>query len=160
MYVRDILQCKDAYVATVAPSAPLVDALDVLQFENTGALVVSEDGVVPQGILSDKDIVRGLCQYGRDVFALEAGDLMTRQLFICRPGDTAELAKSLMVKHRVSQLPVVDAGRLAGMIDLYDLHRFVTAPSVIEIPGLGDAQRPTGGAALFAKRTRGPQLTS
>ena len=126
MFVHNILRKKGAYAATIAPDSPIIEALEVLEFENVGALVASRDGLTILGVVSEKDIVRALHDHGRGVFALEVADLMSTPVISCKPTDTIAFVMSLMWRHSIHHVPALERGRLAGIVTYHDIldHRY------------------------------------
>jgi CBS domain-containing protein len=105
----------------IAADAVIADVLQSLAFEDTGALVVSSDGSGVEGIVSERDIVRGLRRMGPDLLSRSVRDLMTAKFFTCAPDDRAAGIMALMVSRHVHHLPVVTDGKLVGMVSIQDL---------------------------------------
>jgi CBS domain-containing protein len=82
---------------------------------------VSEDGTGVDGILSERDIVRSLAEHGTALLSLPVEDLMTRRVITCGPEDTVEELMSLMTERRIRHLPVLDGGRLCGLVSIGDI---------------------------------------
>ncbi len=121
MAVQDILNAKGAYAPTTTSDAPIIEAIDILKFEKVGALVVSTNGETVEGIISERDIVRGLRRFGREIFDLEVADLMTADVVTCTPGSRISQVVVLMAKHGIRHVPVLRDGKLAGMISIRDI---------------------------------------
>ena len=121
MLVRTILAQKGTEVDTVAPTATVASAVDVLARRRIGALVVSPDGSVIEGILSERDIVRGLAEQGPGVLDQPVSSLMTSEVTTCVADDTADLLMGLMTDRRIRHLPVVESGLLCGLISIGDV---------------------------------------
>lgn len=122
MFVTQILKSKQTQgVLTIDPSASIADAVAELAARRIGALVVSADGRRAQGILSERDIVRDLARDGAAVMARTVGDLMTRDLKTCAPGDDAEVVLQAMTVGRFRHMPVEEDGLLIGLISLGDV---------------------------------------
>ena len=124
MRVHDILTSKgSAEVFTIAPDATVRELLDVLAERDIGALVVSDDGAAMLGIVSERDIVRKL----RDVpNARDAAvaDIMTTDVRVCSPGDAFADLMAVMTEHRVRHVPVLDDGRLVGVLSIGDAVKY------------------------------------
>ena len=138
MLVRTILAQKGTEVDTVAPTATVASAVDVLARRRIGALVVSPDGSVIEGILSERDIVRGLAEQGPGVLDQPVSSLMTSEVTTCVADDTADLLMGLMTDRRIRHLPVVASGRLAGIVSIGDVVRHLSAERHVEIRYLTD----------------------
>lgn len=122
MYVHQILKEKsDDGVVTISGDKSVADVAAVLAQRKIGAVVVSEDGGRVQGILSERDIVRGLGRRGAAVLTERVSDLMTRDPVTCTPQDGAESVMARMTEGRFRHLPVVEDGQLVGLISIGDV---------------------------------------
>lgn len=121
MHVERILKDKGSEVVTVAPDASIAEAIDVLNRRGIGALVVSADGDGVAGILSERDLVRALARQGSGLLDRRVSELMTSEVFTCEPGDTVEALMSHMTERRIRHIPVVDGGRLVGVVSIGDV---------------------------------------
>jgi CBS domain-containing protein len=125
MYVQSILAVKGTEVATIAPDASVRDAVALLNERRVGALVVSADGRTIDGILSERDVVRGLGSRSTAALDLAVADLMTRDVTTCGDKDTIEQLMWLMTDKRIRHLPVADdEGGLAGIVSIGDVVKF------------------------------------
>ncbi len=125
MYVQSILAAKGTEVATIAPDASVRDAVALLNERRVGALVVSADGRTIDGILSERDVVRGLGSRSTAALDLAVADLMTREVTTCGDKDTIEQLMWLMTDQRIRHLPVADdEGGLAGIVSIGDVVKF------------------------------------
>jgi CBS domain-containing protein len=120
MKVDNILKQKGTDVATIAPEASIKRAADWLRGNDIGALVVAIDDVV-LGIISERDIVHALSQYGEQVASIQVKDVMTHGLITVTPEDDLNRLMKLMTGHRVRHLPVLRDGKLAGIISIGDV---------------------------------------
>jgi len=121
MNVETILKTKGSNVVTVAPSDTVKHALSVLEAHEIGAVVVSADRARVEGILSERDIVRELARQGAEVLDSKVAEIMTREVYICEPGDTIAELMSQMTDRRIRHLPVVVGGQLTGIISIGDV---------------------------------------
>jgi CBS domain-containing protein len=122
MFVTKILASKGTQgVLTIDPAATVADAVAELSARRIGALVVSADGVRPDGILSERDVVREIGRSGAEVLARSVGDMMTRDLVCAAPGDRSEDILQKMTDGRFRHMPVVEDGLLVGLISLGDV---------------------------------------
>ncbi len=125
MYVQSILAAKGTEVATIAPDASVRDAVALLNERRVGALVVSADGRTIDGILSERDVVRGLGSRSTAALDLSVADLMTREVTTCGHKDTMEQLMWLMTDQRIRHVPVADdEGALAGIVSIGDVVKF------------------------------------
>jgi CBS domain-containing protein len=120
MNIATILATKGDKVVTVRADQSIRDALRLLAQHNIGALVVVDAGLRPIGILSERDIVRAAAK-NEAVFPLLVSQLMTRDLVLGSPGDDLGAVGQTMVHRRIRHLPVVDGGKLVGMISIGDV---------------------------------------
>ena len=121
MNVETILRDKGDWVATIRPDATIAAAVDLLNRERVGALVVSQDGAEVAGVLSERDIVRAFGRYGEDLLSRPVDEIMTRDVITCAPGDTVGELMSEMTNRRIRHLPVVVEGRLRGIVSIGDV---------------------------------------
>ena len=121
MNVEAILKGKGRSVMTIAPTATVGDAVDLLREKGIGALVVSSDGATVAGILSERDVVHALADRGAGLLALQVSALMTRHVFTCQPGDSIDELMAEMTERRIRHLPVLENGRLAGIVSIGDV---------------------------------------
>ncbi|HUO36599.1 MAG TPA: CBS domain-containing protein [Mycobacterium sp.] len=120
MRITDVLRNKGAAVATVGPQVTVTELLAGLAEHNIGAMVVvGADGV--DGIVSERDIVRKLHELGAGVLALPVSEIMTKVVVTCAPGDSVDSLSALMTNNRVRHVPVIDKGRLAGIVSIGDV---------------------------------------
>lgn len=122
MQVHQIIRSKDvAAVITVPPGTRVADAARLLAERRIGAVVVSADGKTPQGILSERDIVRDLGRRGSVCLDEKVEALMTRNLISCAPGDSADMVLEKMTAGRFRHMPVMDRGEMVGIISIGDV---------------------------------------
>ena len=123
MKVQEILAHKGNKVVTIRPDATVSTAVHRLALERIGALVVSEDGRSIQGVLSERDIIKALAEDGAAILAPDrrVRDLMSRGVRTCRPDDTVKAVMAEMTRHRFRHMPVVEGGRLAGLVSIGDV---------------------------------------
>ncbi|MEL6679588.1 MAG: CBS domain-containing protein [Pseudomonadota bacterium] len=121
MLVQHILDGKPAGVETIAPTATIKDAADILSSRKIGALVVSEDGTTLRGILSERDIVRELGARGADCLTDEVRDLMTAKVESCIAAEPTDAVLERMTSGRFRHMPVVDDGKVTGIISIGDV---------------------------------------
>jgi CBS domain-containing protein len=121
MNVETILRNKGNRVATIRPEATVADAVDMLNRERIGALVVSADSASVDGILSERDIVMALGGHGADLLSRPIADIMTRSVITCEPGDSVGELMAEMTNRRIRHFPVMCDGRLCGIVSIGDL---------------------------------------
>jgi CBS domain-containing protein len=121
MTVKAILSRKGSNVITIEPTRTLAEAVKTLAEHRIGAVVVaSPDGQVA-GILSERDIVRALANRGSGALQDEVGQVMTRKVVTCTESDTVAEIMERMTQGKFRHLPVVERGRLAGLVSIGDV---------------------------------------
>jgi CBS domain-containing protein len=118
--IASLLAKKGGSVVTVEPEQTVRQALGVLAQHNIGALVVVDGEARPIGILSERDVVRAAAR-DEAVFGRAVGDLMTRNVIVGVPQDDLESVGRTMTERRIRHLPVVEQGRLVGIISIGDV---------------------------------------
>lgn len=121
MKIHHILERKGGEVATIGPQQTLGDASRALAEHGVGALVVSEGGNDPAGIVSERDIVRGVAESGARALVARVASVMTRELVTCEPGTEVDEVLATMTTSRIRHVPVVDGGRMIGIVSIGDL---------------------------------------
>jgi CBS domain-containing protein len=121
MNVHTILRNKGRSVVTIHPDATIERAIGVLRQRGIGALVVSDDGENVAGILSERDIVEALGRYGSELLAVSVAEVMTCPVVTCEPEDSVAELMAEMTTRRIRHFPVVECGRLIGIVSIGDL---------------------------------------
>ena len=125
MTVQQILKVKgDAPVVTVPSNASLSEVAQVLSARRIGAVVVSDDGTHPLGILSERDIVRELGRRGVSCMSDPASQVMTAKLVTCSRSDLLDEVMQKMTDGRFRHLPVMEGERMVGVISIGDVVKF------------------------------------
>ncbi len=121
MHVTAILNDKGRSVECAAPDHTVMDVARRLSARRIGAIVVTAaDGSVA-GIISERDIIRVLGSHGVEAMQWPVADVMTRRVVSCREHDTIDQLMELMTEHRFRHLPVVEKGRLVGLVSIGDV---------------------------------------
>ena len=120
MTIASILATKGNKVVTIRPEHSIRDALRVLADHNIGALVAIDPSRRPVGILSERDVVRAAVR-DEAVFGLTVSQLMTRDVIVGAPGDDLAAVGQTMIQRRIRHLPVVEGGKLIGMVSIGDV---------------------------------------
>ncbi|SLN11284.1 Inosine-5'-monophosphate dehydrogenase [Pseudoruegeria aquimaris] len=122
MLVQQILTLKgDAGVVTMPPGSSLSEVAALLSSRRIGTVVISSDGQSAEGIVSERDIVRELGKRGVGCMSDSVDDVMTRKLVTCDPSETAESVLEKMTEGRFRHMPVMEEGRMVGLISLGDV---------------------------------------
>lgn len=119
MKVETVLAKKGHEVATVNPSATLATVAQRLRLQGIGALVVVE-GERVVGLVAERDIVRAFAEHRGEAAEIKVEEVMTRDVITCRREDSLTRILGLMTRHRVRHLPVLEGGRLVGLISIGD----------------------------------------
>ena len=125
MLVDTILQTKGAAVYTLPESATLAEAVGALNAHNIGALVIIGAGDTIAGILSERDYARKMVLHGKASHETAVREVMTATLVSVTPKWTCDECMAVMTERHVRHLPVLDDGRLAGVISIGDVVRAV-----------------------------------
>lgn len=120
MRIADVLKAKGAAVATITPETSVAMLLAGLVDRNIGAMVVvGPDG--PVGIVSERDVVHELHALGADLLGRPVSEIMTKHLVFCSPTDSVDSLSAAMTHNRVRHIPVLENGRLAGIVSIGDV---------------------------------------
>jgi len=121
MRISDVLSSKPGgQVVTIPPDNTVRDLLALLARHNIGAVVVSEDGVSVDGIVSERDVVRRLHE-DEGVLDGPVSAIMTREVATTEPHTSVDELRVLMTERRIRHVPVVDQDRLTGIISIGDV---------------------------------------
>ena len=121
MIISTILKGKAAEVVSVGPGDPVHAVARVLTERGIGAALVRDPAGRVLGIISERDIVRGMANQGQGTTQLPAERLMTHDLVTVTPHTRVTEAMELMTRHRVRHLPVLENGGLVGLVSIGDL---------------------------------------
>jgi len=119
MKVEAVLAAKGHEVASINPGATLATVAQRLRLEGIGSLVVLEEGKLA-GMISERDVVHAFAEHRAEAAEIKVVDVMARDLVTCRPEDSLTRVLGLMTRHRVRHLPVLEGGRLVGLISIGD----------------------------------------
>jgi CBS domain-containing protein len=119
MKVEAVLAAKGREVASVNPLATLATVAQRLRLEGIGSLVVLDEGKLV-GLISERDVVHAFAAHRAEASEIKVADVMARDLVTCRPEDSLTRVLGLMTRHRVRHLPVLEGGRLVGLISIGD----------------------------------------
>ena len=122
--VRDVLKQKGRYVWSIAPDSTVYDALQLMADKNIGALLVVEAGR-PVGIFSERDYARQVILKGKSSKDTPVRDVMTSKVVFVRPEQSIEECMALMTDRRFRHLPVLEEGKLAGLLSIGDVVKAV-----------------------------------
>ena len=139
MKVADILHRKGREVETIRPDAKVLMAVHRMRMQNVGALVVSRDGLRVEGVLSERDVVRGLTRHGADLIDMSVVAVMSRGVPVCSPDDLLTVVMNQMTRTRNRHVPVVEDGLLCGIVSVGDVVKHRLEEMELERSVLRDA---------------------
>lgn len=127
-----VLNNKGREVATIESNKALRDAALILDGKKIGAVVaISQDGETC-GVLSERDIVRQIARTGASALNMSVADAMTRSVITAAPNETVQQGLERMTDRRIRHLPIVDAGKLVGLVSIGDLVKWKIAETEAE----------------------------
>jgi CBS domain-containing protein len=121
MRIADVLRNKGGAVVTINPDATVTELLAGLANHNIGAMVVVGDGGSVVGIVSERDVVRQVHAHGASVLSQPVENIMTAVVSTCGKSDTLDSLTRLMTEHRVRHVPVLEDGKLIGIVSIGDV---------------------------------------
>jgi len=121
MTVAVILKHKGSQVETLRPGATLQQTAGLLAAKRIGAaIVLGSEGEIA-GVVSERDVVHALAQHGASAMSMPLDKFMTRDVVTCSLADTAEDLMEMMTRGRFRHVPVVEGGRLVGIVSIGDV---------------------------------------
>lgn len=121
MKVRDVLHTKGRQVHTVSPDASIQDVVHALMAHRIGALLVMDEHGITRGIVTERDVLRE-CAGGADrLHTIPVRSAMTADLVVGLLEDDVDETLGTMTRHRIRHLPIMDGGRVAGLVSIGDL---------------------------------------
>ncbi len=124
MKLQDVIRSKGSSVVTISPQASVMELVTLMADNNIGAVVVSGDGHHIEGIVSERDVVRGLATRGADVVNADVAALMTADVVVGTPTDGIEETAHTMTAKRVRHIPLVIDGEIRGLVSIGDVVKY------------------------------------
>jgi CBS domain-containing protein len=121
MTVSQILGHKGRKVVTIAPDHTLAEAIDLLYAKRIGAVVVTNGKLEVLGIFSERDVVRVVSTAGASALSDPVSAHMTKQVRTCSEATTVDAVMAMMTDGKFRHVPVVDDGRLVGLVSIGDV---------------------------------------
>ncbi|MCE9553327.1 MAG: CBS domain-containing protein [Planctomycetes bacterium] len=123
MTLDEILRSKGTQVFTISPDATLDDVVQALVARNCGSLVVCRDdgSMTMVGIITERDILRACAANQGALHTVRVVEVMSEQLVTGSVGDEVETVMGVMTRERIRHLPVVEEGRLIGLVSIGDI---------------------------------------
>ncbi len=141
MNVAEILRAKGAGVITIVQTESIESAAKVLKEKKFGSLAVRDRSGKLAGIITERDIIRGIADRGAVCLSYKVEDMMTREVKTCRTTDSLKDVMQLMAKRRVRHVPVVENGELLGIISSTDVVKYRLVEQASEMAVLRDVTR-------------------
>jgi CBS domain-containing protein len=136
MFLEQIVKEKGGQVYSVAESATLKECAELLEKRKVGAMVILNEAGSLIGVISERDIVRNIAKSGAAALSATVGQAMTRQVLTARSRDTVESAMSRMTDRRIRHLPVLEGGRMIGVVSIGDLVKWRLAEADAEVEAI------------------------
>ena len=124
MSIQALLNAKGRFVPLISSAVLISDVIDKLEIDKAGALVVTDDNQTILGIITERDIARGLKTFGRNVVDKPVGELMTRNVQTCDVNQSVEAVVRLMDEQQIQYIPITKDGTLYGIINMLDLVKY------------------------------------
>ncbi len=121
MRIADLLRHKGSEVASVLPELSVSGLLEDLARANVGAMVVVDASGALVGIVSERDVVRGLNERGAELLHAPVSEIMTTSVVTCGSGEGVDSLAAIMTERRIRHMPVVDDGQLVGIVSIGDV---------------------------------------
>jgi CBS domain-containing protein len=121
MQISQLLDGKGAFVATVRPDTSINAVIKELAERGIGSLVVSDDGNAIVGIVSERDVVAAISRFTAAILDEPVRTIMSTTVQTCRSDDSVDALMATMTDQRIRHIPVVDEGRLVGIVSIGDL---------------------------------------
>jgi CBS domain-containing protein len=136
--VAQILQSKGTEVWSVSPETLVYRALQLMQDKGIGAVTVLDQAGKLVGIVSERDYARKVILEGKSSKETESKDIMTKDLYVVTPQTSVDECISLMTEKRMRHLPVLDKGKVVGLVSIGDVVKAIIKEQRIEIEYLND----------------------
>jgi len=141
MSISALLARKGNQVSTIRSTERVTEAVRQLYENRIGALVVVDRRGRLAGMFSERDVIRGLAEAGAEALDFEVHELMTPDVTTCKPDDRIDKVMAIMTAHRIRHLPVMDGGRIVGLVSIGDLVKHRLDEKEIEANVLLDIAR-------------------
>lgn len=124
MSIQSLLKEKGRFVPIISSAVRVSDVIDKLEVDKAGALIITDDNQGILGIITERDIARGLKTHGRNVVDKPVAELMSHVVRTCDVNQSVEDVLRLMDDHQIQFVPITKDGMLFGMINMLDLVRY------------------------------------
>lgn len=124
MSIQALLKSKGRFVPIISSNVTVADVIDKLEVDKAGALVVTDDSQQILGVITERDIARGLKRFGRNIVDKPVAELMTRHVHTCDAAQSVEDVLRLMDGQQIQYVPITKNGQLYGIINMLDLVKY------------------------------------
>ena len=124
MSIQNLLKAKGRFVPIISSDVKISDVIDKLDVDKAGALVVTDDNHTILGLITERDIARGMKTFGRDVVDKPVAELMTRNVYTCDVTQSIDDVLRLMDGKQIHYVPITRHGQLYGIINMLDLVKY------------------------------------
>lgn len=124
MFVRQILGSKGDNIVSIGPTARVMDVAALMRKKRVGAVLVLNEDKRLLGIVSERDVAHGLAKHGTALLDMTADRIMTREVVTCSPDDGIAVLMREMTRGRFRHLPVVDEGKMVGVVSIGDIVKY------------------------------------
>lgn len=138
MNVATILSEKGTDIVSAKPEDSLLDIAKTLREHRIGCVVLMDGKGAIAGIVSERDIVRAIADAGTDVLSAPVARCMTKKVVTCSKSETIDAIMAAMTDGRFRHMPVVEDGRLIGVISIGDVVRLRIAEAELEAAAMRD----------------------
>jgi len=121
MYVKNVLQYKGHQIISVAPSNSLLEVAKTLRENKIGAALVCEGEGRMCGVISERDIIIAIAKHGAAILEGKVSDFMTEGVYTCSLEDDMKKVMEQMTSKRIRHLPVIEDGKVVGVISIGDV---------------------------------------
>jgi len=129
MYIEQIVEAKNDKSMTIGPDALVAEAAEIMNSKHWGLVVVCSEGGQVVGVISGRDIIRAVAEVSGDISVLKVSQLLTDNPVTCELEDDVRDVIEKMNKHYFRHMPVVQHGKLVGMVSAADILKFLVEES-------------------------------
>ncbi|CAA7615079.1 putative signal transduction protein with CBS domains [Magnetospirillum sp. LM-5] len=138
MSVEAILKTKGHNIFTIRPEHSVSEAAALMASKRVGVAIVCDAKGRLMGVVSERDIVSGITQYGKGLLEMPVRNIMTSPVVTCAPNDSIKKVMEVMTERRIRHLPVLEGEELVGMISIGDAVNFRLHEAQMETAVLRD----------------------
>ena len=121
MHIGHILNLKGWHVITLAPGSTISDAAALLAKENIGVAVIVDNDTAILGVISERDIVRGVTRHGAQILDMPVEELMSTEIITCAPETSVGDVLQLMASNEIRHIPIMQDEKIVGVVSMRDV---------------------------------------